>query len=102
MLFANIDDDPEIQDWERYFQDFSRLEQFVKSYEDADIDTEEKFLLMELILASATDSEVRFFETKLWQKIEELLKINSEIHAWSIWFWSCIDEESRITYNDFV
>lgn len=95
-------DCPEIQDWERNFQNFDRLEEFVEFYEQSSIDEDGKFLLMELILASASDGSYPFFSSPLWQKIEGLLRKNSKIHAWSIWYWSCLDEESRIPYNDFV
>lgn len=94
-------DIPDIQDWERFFADATRIAEFLGHYSTID-DQDEKFLLMELILASASDCEAEFFITKNWKIIERILVEYSDIHGWSTWYWACVDEESRIPYNDFI
>ncbi|MCR9137727.1 MAG: hypothetical protein NXI27_17145 [Alphaproteobacteria bacterium] len=97
-----LSDHPDIQDWERRFQDFDRIAEFLELYDNAELDDDEKFLLMELILASAGDGDPDYLATPIWQKVEDRLKAHWYLHAWSVWAWSCIDDESFIPYNDFV
>jgi len=97
-----FEDTHEFQDWERHFQNFEKIMSFVDLYEAGTLNEDEKFLLMELVLASASDADAVFFVSSDWRRIEDLLRRNSTLHAWSMWFWSCIDNESRIPYNDFA
>lgn len=95
-------DSDQIQDWERYFEDFNRLAEYIELYEIGQLDDDERFLLMELILASTTNSEPNFLNSSLWQTIKQKLRNDPKTHGWSIWFWACIDEDLRLPYNDFL
>ncbi|MFK8032853.1 MAG: hypothetical protein AB8B94_01810 [Hyphomicrobiales bacterium] len=94
-------DSDQIQDWERHFEDFDRLAEFMALYETGQLDDDERFLLMELILASATNGEPNFLNSSLWESIKQKLRNDPKTHGWSIWFWACIDEDLRLPYNDF-
>ncbi|MEP4434261.1 MAG: hypothetical protein ABJ349_18790, partial [Hyphomicrobiales bacterium] len=95
-------DDDQIQDWERHFEDFDRIAEFVKHYESVSLDHDERFLLMELILASSTNCDPDFLSSSLWRSIKQKLGDNPTIHGWSIWNWACIDDDLRLPYNDFI
>lgn len=94
-------DSDQIQDWERHFEDFDRLAEFIAHYETGQLDDDERFLLMELILASSTNGKPDFLNSSLWQTIKQKLRNDPDTHGWSIWYWACIDEDLRLPYNDF-
>ena len=55
-----LKDNLEIQDWERQHQDFSRIADWLEAYRSSSLGEDERFLLMELILASACDGTPAF------------------------------------------
>lgn len=95
-------DNDQIQDWERYFEDFDRIAEFIRHYETGQLDEDERFLLMELILASSTNCDPDFLNSSLWQSIKQKLRDDPKTHGWSTWNWACIDENLRLPYNDFI
>lgn len=90
----------EIQDWERYFADPDRIGEFLDLYSNGNLDTEEKYLLMDLVLASAIDAEGDTPKRLQWATIERTLIADYDIHRWTVWYWAGIDEETGIAYND--
>lgn len=93
-----LNDHDEIQDWERYFADPEKIEKFLVYYVLGKLNEDEKFLLMDLILASANDA---ILPDGVWEQIETWLQNDSHIHHYSIWYWADIDEETGLPDNSF-
>ncbi len=96
-----FEDHDYIQDWERFFADDSRIGEFLSLYQERQSCDDEVFLLMDLILASAADADGSVPNETQWQTIETLLNDQYELHAWTIWYWADIDEDTGIPSNDF-
>lgn len=90
----------EIQDWERHFADPGRIGEFLNLYSNGKLDAEEKYLLMDLILASAVHAEGDVPNQNQWATIEKTLKSDYDLHRWTVWYWADIDEQTGIAYND--
>lgn len=96
-----FEDHDDIQDWKRFFADDQRIGEFLTIYQERLSCDDEKFLLMDLILASTVDAEGGVPDAAQWQNIETLLGEQYELHAWTIWCWADIDEDTGIPSNDF-
>lgn len=96
-----IQDDLAMQDWERFYADENRIAEFIDLYESDEIDDEERFLLMELILASAEAADEENVTPKIWARIDRLLLHNRSLHERTVWEWADIDEETGIPANDY-
>lgn len=92
-------DSDEIQDWEIFFQNPARLGEFLALYRNGGLDRDEKFLLMDLILASAADAAPVNLQADHWKAIEAALNTDYETHHWLVWHWAAIDETTGIAYN---
>ena len=95
-------DQDHIQDWERFFCDPNRIDEFLDLYQTGALDDDEKFLLMDLILASFADADIEVSSSPEWARCLHLLRTDRMLHAWTIWFWASIDEETGIPDNDFT
>jgi hypothetical protein len=91
-------DNDEIQDWERFFADADKIESFLVQYVLGKLNEEEKFLLMDLILASTNEGSV---PEGAWREIEHWLIQDFHIHHCSIWYWADIDPETGIPSNSY-
>lgn len=96
-----FEDHDDIQDWERFFADEDRIGEFLTFYQEGAASNDEKFLLMDLILASAADASDGIPDATQWQSMETLLSDQYDLHAWTIWCWADIDEATGIPLNDF-
>lgn len=96
-----FEDRDEIQDWERYFANAAKVGEFLSAYQESQLSDDEKILLMDLILASASENEFGTVGKPEWHKIETLLFAQYDLHAWTIWKWADIDEETGIPSNNF-
>ncbi|MGQ8364282.1 hypothetical protein [Glaciecola sp. 1036] len=88
--FEATDDE---QDWEIEFSDENRVEEFLLTYEDAQLSEPQKMSVMQLIIASfdelihsGQDNE------EMWQKIESALVKDQHIHKYTIEHWCCEGE----------
>jgi len=87
--------DPRMQDWEIEFSDGARLREFIDSYITLDLDDDERFALMALIVASADDAlDFDHALDDLWPQIHKLLVSDRDIHASTIHYWCCPDAAS--------
>lgn len=83
------------QDWEYEVADSKRLEEFIEYYQNNDMDKDEKFTLMIIILESYNDiGQYNILEKKLWCKIEKILMEDKFIHKPTIDYWSCSENEN--------
>ena len=87
--------DPRMQDWEIELSDGARLREFVDSYTTLDLNDDERFALMALIVASADDAlDFDHPIDDLWPKIHELLIRDRDLHESTIHYWCCPDATS--------
>lgn len=96
-----FEDNDDLQDWARHFADESRLDEFLLLYQEQQSCDDNQFLLMDLILASAENAMPAVPNKAQWQVIEALLSKQYPLHAWTIWEWADIDEDTGISSNDF-
>lgn len=94
-------DRPDFQDWERHFANADRLPEFLALYPSAELDDDCRYLLMELILSSASEVDPIALDD-LWPQIEGVLRERPPLHARSVWDWASIDEETGLPLNDFA
>ena len=89
-----LPNDPGMQDWEHQVSDEARIDEFLAAYETAGLSDDEKFTLMEMIIDSfeafahvggdlSSDSR--------WQRTLAILNKNISLHAYSVWYWSCLE-----------
>jgi hypothetical protein len=78
------------QDWEIELSDGSRLLEFVDAYSALELNDDERFALMALIVASAEDAiDHSTWSDQLWSRIHDLLLANFDLHAATIRYWCC-------------
>lgn len=69
------------QDWEYEVANIERLEEFIEYYQNVDMDIDEKFILMIIILESCNDAkQENKLQKETWDKVEELLIKDKIIH----------------------
>jgi len=79
-----------MQDWEVELADASRVEEFLDAYVTAQLDDDDRFLLMAMIVASvdeAISSGVEFGSS--WSRAEQLLRRDGALHATTLSYWAC-------------
>jgi hypothetical protein len=84
---------PDMQDWPWEVADANRLDEFLTAYETAGLSDDERFTLMEILLQSFED-RARFhgFDPR-WNRALEALDRNINLHAYSVWYWSDVENE---------
>lgn len=77
-----------MQDWEYEVGDARRLDDFIAAYQSGDLDEDERFTLMAMILASLDDLGEAASADVRWDTVRGLLEANIALHAYSIWYWA--------------
>ena len=73
--------------------DPSRFGEFLSTYESGDLDEDECFALMEILIQCVEDSGPSSVESSSqWRSLAELLHARSDLRASSIRYWSCPDD----------
>ncbi len=82
------------QDWEYEVSDASRIAEFLYSYEHMELNREEKFALMIIIISSLDDVLASGEPKPSWyDSIRHDLLQDLTIHQHTIYYWSMLDEE---------
>jgi hypothetical protein len=82
------------QDWEYEVADSSRVDEFVSFYENGQLDGDEKFALMIIVISSFNDLlKEKGMEVTIWERIKRNLVMNRHIHMNTILYWSDIEGE---------
>lgn len=87
---------PLVCDWHLAVADPARIDEFVAVYENGGLTEDERFTLMEVILESvidAVDTYTSNLKSDIWQKILTLLEQNIEIHIYSVWYYSDVEQD---------
>nr|WP_261764423.1 hypothetical protein [Paenibacillus xylanexedens] len=82
---------PFSQDWEYTSADASRLDEFITYYENHQLNDNEKFTLMIIMISSLDDylSEGKGTDGhKLWNRIKQNLRKDYELHIHTINYWA--------------
>lgn len=82
------------QDWQYEVANTSRIDEFLFFYENGQLECDEKFALMIVVISSFNDllSE-KGMEFTVWEQIKRNLVSDSEIHMNTILYWSRVEEE---------
>ena len=90
--------DPLMQDWELQVADPSRIDEFLMAYRVESLSVDERFALMEILIASIDEIETsEIEELPAWREVESWLKASPELHAITVHYWSHLDD-SRPEY----
>ncbi len=84
---------PDMQDWQWIVADSARLDEFIAAYDSGELGEDERFTLMETILQSFEDLGEHPELDPRWPHIVETLDRNIDLHAHTVWYWSCLDSE---------
>jgi hypothetical protein len=85
--------EPDMQDWEWEVSDPTRIDEFLAAYESGELNDDEKFLLMQIIIDSSEEAGDHFLDSDAWAKILSLIEANIALHIYSVWYWSSTDNE---------
>lgn len=79
------------QDWEIVNGDPSRLEEFLLIYEQEPLDEDQRFALMELIVASYEELACEQPDNAIWERIRKHLCDRFSLHAYTVECWALSD-----------
>jgi hypothetical protein len=80
------------QDWDVELADGERLLEFVDAYSRLELSDDERFALMELIVASAHDAlDFHGMSDGQWRLVHDLIVADSHLHACTIYYWCCVN-----------
>jgi hypothetical protein len=84
--------DPFSQDWEWEVADPSRFGEFLSAYGSGDLDEDERFALMEILIRCIEDMGLSSVESSPeWRSVADLLRARAWLHASSVRYWSCLE-----------
>lgn len=93
--------DPHTQDWEYEVADPERIDEFLAAYNSSELDEDERFTLMETLIESFEDLGEGAEAHSRWPELIRLLEENAELHASTLWSWSCpgsdVEDSWRVT-----
>ncbi|MBY8825113.1 hypothetical protein [Sphingomonas colocasiae] len=78
-----------MQDWDYEVADPERIDAFISGYRSGELDEDERFALMRIILQSFEDLGCDISLDPRWTVVSDLLEADIPLHAHSIWYWSC-------------
>jgi hypothetical protein len=82
------------QDWEVELADPNRINEFVSFYENSILNSDQRYALMALIIASLEDlSYIKPIESVLWRRISSIILKEYELYRPLIDYWSLVDEK---------
>ena len=85
-----------MQDWEWEVADSNRINEFLDAYENGQLTDDERFTLMETIIQSFEDLEANMTQHECWAKFLSLIEANINLHLYTVWYWSDLDESWKI------
>lgn len=82
------------QDWEYEVSDSSKVSEFLQAYENIELNKEEKFALMIIIISSFNDAIVEGKAEESWANIIGYYLVKDvSIHKNTIYYWAMLDED---------
>ena len=90
----HLPNNPSSQDWEVEVADFARVDDFLEAYSDPLFSDDDRFLLMELIVASLDDGLRAGSQLgALWSRTRRLLLGSVRLHAATLSYWACGNDD---------
>jgi hypothetical protein len=80
--------EPHMQDWAWEVAEPTRLDEFLESYEQADLTEDERFVLMEILIQCCEDLPGDLNEDPRWNRVLRLLDENVSLHMASVYYWT--------------
>lgn len=84
---------PGMQDWEWQVADPARLDEFLGAYLSGGLSDDERFTLMETLLQCFEQTHQDLDSDERWSRVMAALDAGIELHASTVWYWSCVDDE---------
>ena len=81
-----------MQDYPREVINHCEIDKYIDHYITL-IDEDKKFVLMEGIIQATEEQETEELFTEYWHKIKPLLEKDFAVHEYTIYYWSCLDDE---------
>ena len=91
----NLPNTPDMQDWEWEVADPSRIEEFLVAYESGELSDDERFTLVETIFQSFEELPDSIDTDPRWAQVLDILVSHFELHAYSVWYWSDLKNETK-------
>jgi hypothetical protein len=82
-----------MQDWEWEVAEPERIDEYITVYNSGELNDDERFTLMEMIVQAFEDIGDSLNNDSRWVDILRLLEQNIELHAYSVWYWSDLENE---------
>ena len=77
------------QDWDIFVADAARLDEFLDAYEQSELDEDDRFALMELIIASLDRGKEDGVDIgNSWRRAEAFLRRDGRLHAVTLSYWA--------------
>jgi hypothetical protein len=89
----NLPIDSSTQDWSYTAGNPNDIEKYISHY-NLTPDEDKKFVLMEIIIQATEDQPEKANFQKYWDKIKTLLETDFSTHEYTIFYWSCFDEQN--------
>jgi len=89
----NLPIDSITQDWSYTVGKASDIGKYISHY-NLTLDEDKKFVLMEIIIQATEDQTDKANFQKYWEKIKVLLETDFSIHEYTIFYWSCFDNQN--------
>ncbi len=90
-----------MQDWDLICSDNGRIKEFLSFYKTEDLNDDEKFALMTLIIASFDDlaeAGEPLDTNNLWHDCQYILTDECRLHIRTIHYWSLFEEKHATNY----
>lgn len=82
----------DMQDWEWEVADAERFDEFIDAYRSENLNDDERFSLMELLIQCTEDMGPQSSYDAVWSTIEPLLLSRPDIHRSTVAYWACLHE----------
>jgi hypothetical protein len=82
-----------MQDWEWEVADSNKIDEYIAAYKNGGLTDDERFTLMEMIIHAFEDTGESINNDSRWVDTLQILEQNIELHAYSVWYWSDLENE---------
>ena len=89
----NLPIDSSTQDWSYTAGNPNDIKKYISHY-NLTPDEDKKFVIMEIIIQATEDQREKANFQKYWDKIKTLLETDFSTHEYTIFYWSCFDEQN--------
>ena len=90
-----LSNDLDMQDWEIEVADAARIDEFLTVLRLEKLDEDQQFTLMAILVQSFEESNSELRLDSRWKEVLSVLDQKPELHAYTIWYWSCTSESDE-------